>query len=109
MTSRKVRAVVASSFLMVALCTQARGTQYGVVMDGPWSDSATWTPIGGPPGMADDAFIGLGLPDPALSSASVTLDTDPVVASVSISNGTLDLDGNALSAGALISKRRTQS
>jgi hypothetical protein len=102
MVSLGGRALVALVLLgVVTICTPASGTGYGVVMDGFWSDPATWTPVGGPPTTGDDAYIGLGLPVPAISPASVTLDTAPVVGSVSITNGTLDLNGQTLTAGAL--------
>ena len=101
MASRFSRVLLASMFVGSWMISRSSAVDYGVVMDGNWSDAATWTPAGGPPGAADNALIGLGSPPPALSTASVVLDVNPTVASVQIGQGTLDLSGRSLTSGEL--------
>ena len=72
-----------------------------MVLDGNWSDPATWTPGGGPPGPGDNAYIGLGYPSPGPLARIRDARHDPGRRPVSITNGTLDLDGQTLTSGAL--------
>ncbi len=82
-------------------------TNYGAQADGDWSDPATWTPGGGPPGAVDDAYIGSNTPTGSAGTATVTLTADTTADQVYVgrgtgNSGTLDLNGNILFADDLL-------
>lgn len=51
-------------------------SQYGAVGDGQWGSAATWTPVGGPPGPSDTAFIGSVQPIGAAAMSTVVLEAN---------------------------------
>jgi len=74
---------------------------FGAVTDGDWNDASTWTPAGGTPGAADDAFIGSNSPAGSAASATVILTADQDATFVAVgngagTNGTLNLDSFTL-------------
>ncbi|HEV3256609.1 MAG TPA: hypothetical protein VG013_07015, partial [Gemmataceae bacterium] len=99
----RISSVVWTSLAMFLLgSTTALAGDFGAVTNGNWNNSATWTPASGPPGAADNAFIGSTYPGGAASTATVTLTADQSVANVYLGyqngggSGTLDLGSSTL-------------
>ena len=102
------RAILSAAFsaaIVLGIAPQALAVDFGAaVANGVWSNPATWTPAGGPPGASDNAFIGSSTPSGALSTATVSLSANQAVNNLSLgfgggANGTLDLGGFTLTVG----------
>jgi len=98
----------AASFVLLGFAEASFATDYGAtVVNGVWSNAGTWTPGGGPPGAADNAFIGSSIPAGALTTATVSLSGAQSVANLNLGRdgggvGTLDLNGFNLTVGGTI-------
>ena len=57
----------------MAIARGAMATDFGAASNGTWSNSAIWTPSGGPPGTNDNAYIGSNYPGSSAATASVAL------------------------------------
>ncbi|HMO87101.1 MAG TPA: hypothetical protein PKC18_19500, partial [Lacipirellulaceae bacterium] len=73
----------------------ARGATFSVANNGLWSDPATWTPGGGPPGSGDTANVGTA---GSISPASVTLGSNHSVNTLNLGTATLDVADFTLNA-----------
>ncbi len=100
--STRLSVVVLATILVgFSLSAKAVAQDFGAVANGNWSIAATWTPVGGPPGPGQNAFIGSSFPAGSAVTATVTLTANQSVQDVHLgqspgNNGTLNLAGNVL-------------
>lgn len=91
---------------VLGVAASAFAADYGAQASSAWNSAGTWTPAGGPPGAADNAYIGSTIPGGALAVATVSLTQNQAVNNLFLGNGagtsgTLNLNAFTLTAARL--------
>jgi len=104
----RVPVILLAGLAMAAFCHPpgACAADFGAKTNGNWNSSTTWTPIGGPPGASDVAYIGSTFPSGAAATATVLLTQNQQANTVVLgygaaTSGTLNLGNFNLTANSL--------